>query len=83
MSKKNQHQPGTKRPKGKNAFASSVLHIFTNDPFRAFNYKEVSAKLGIKDKASRDLVNTILVEFLEEGADYVRAGFAWMAPEKS
>jgi hypothetical protein len=24
-----------------------------------------------------------LVEFLEEGADYVRAGFAWMAPGKS
>jgi hypothetical protein len=23
-----------------------------------------------------------LVEFLEEGADYVRAGFAWLAPQK-
>jgi ribonuclease R len=75
MSKKKQNKPGTKRPKGKNAFAESVLHIFTNDPFRVFNYKQVSAKLGVKDTASRDLVNTILVEFLEEGTiEEVRLG---------
>jgi len=56
-----------RKPRGKNAFADSVLHIFTNDPFRVYNYKQVSAKLGIKDNASRNLVNTILVELLEEG----------------
>lgn len=43
------------------------MKVFSNDPFRVFNYKQVSAKLGIQDKASRDLVNTILVELLEEG----------------
>lgn len=75
MTKKKQTKSGTKKPKGKSAFAQSVLHIFSNDPFRVFNYKQVSAKLGIKDKASRDLVNTILVELLQEGTiEEVKAG---------
>ncbi len=56
-----------RRPKGKNAFTESVLAIFANSPLRAFNYKQVAAQLRISDKASKDLVNTILVELLESG----------------
>ncbi len=56
-----------RRPKGKNAFTESVLAIFANSPLRAFNYKQVSAQLRISDKASKDLVSTILVELLESG----------------
>ncbi len=66
MSKKKQTQKS--RPRGKNAFADSVLGIFTKEPFRAYNYKQVAASLGLKDKASKDLVNIILVELIEEGA---------------
>lgn len=63
--KKSQKKP---RPRGKNAFAGSVLGIFTKQPYRAYNYKQVAAGLGIKDKASKDLINIILVELLEDGA---------------
>jgi ribonuclease R len=67
MPKKRSKKSKSRKLRGKNAFIDSVLRIFTNDPFRVFNYKQVSAKLGIKDRASKDLVNTILVELLEEG----------------
>ena len=56
-----------KKKKGtkKNTFINSILSIFGNNPFRAYNYKQVSHLLGIKDKASKDLVNTILNELLQ------------------
>ncbi len=56
------------KPGGKNAFANSVLAIFTKQPYRAYNYKQVAAGLGIHDKAGKDLINIILVELLEDGA---------------
>jgi len=65
MSKKQKNQKA--RPRGKNAFADSVLSIFTKEPFRAYNYKQVAASLGLLDKASKDLVNIILVELIEDG----------------
>ena len=66
MSKQKRNQKS--RPRGKNAFADSVLAIFTKQPYRAYNYKQVAASLGLKDKASKDLVNIILVELIENGA---------------
>jgi ribonuclease R len=74
MSQKKKNQK-TKRPRGKNAFSDSVLKIFTNNPRRIYNYKQVSANLGLKDKASKDLVSIILVELIEEGAlDEIQPG---------
>jgi len=67
MSKKNKSKK-SRRPRGKNAFADSVLGIFTKPPHRTYNYKQVAASLGVKDKASKDLVNIILIELLEEGS---------------
>ncbi len=56
-------------------FRNNILSIFTADPFRLLNYKQVSAKLIIKDKAGRDLVGTILAELLkEEVLEEVRPG---------
>jgi len=53
----------------------NILSIFSADPIRIFNYKQVSAKLTIKDKAGRDLVGTILSELLaEEALEEVRPG---------
>lgn len=59
----------------KNLLRNNILSIFTADPVRLFNYKQVSAKLTIKDKAGRDLVNTVLAELLhEEAIEEVRPG---------
>lgn len=63
------------KPRGKNAFAESILAVFQKAPSRALNYKQVAAALGLKDKASKDLVSIILVELIEEGAlDEIRHG---------
>ncbi len=66
--RKSKKEKKNKRPRGKNAFADSVLKVFANNPFKTYNYKQVASSLGISDKASKDLVNTILVELLEDGA---------------
>jgi ribonuclease R len=52
----------------KNLLRENILSIFRSDPVRLFNYKQISAKLTIKDKAGRDLVNTILSELLHQEA---------------
>ena len=51
--------------RGKSTFVASVLSIFGKNPFRPFNYKQISSQLGIKDKASKDFVSTILKELAE------------------
>ena len=65
-----------KRSRGaKNLLRDNILSIFSADPLRLFNYKQVSAKLTIKDKAGRDLVNTIISELLtEEVIEQLRPG---------
>ena len=64
-----------KRGGAKNILRDNILSIFTADPVRLFNYKQVSAKLTIKDKAGRDLVNTVLAELLhEEAIEEIRPG---------
>ncbi|MBP6870644.1 MAG: ribonuclease R [Bacteroidales bacterium] len=63
------------RPRGKNAFADSVVNVFAKAPSRALNHKQVAAALGLKDRASKDLVNIILVELIEDGTlDEIRRG---------
>jgi ribonuclease R len=70
MSKTNKN-----KPRGKNAFADSVLGVFKKNPSRALNYKQIAAALGLKDKASKDLVSIILVELIEDGVlDEIRPG---------
>lgn len=45
---------------GPNTFIAQVFKVFTNSPYAGFNFRQVSAHLGIKDRASRDLVKNIL-----------------------
>jgi len=52
--KKNRRQKG--------ALAGIILSIFSENPFRAFNYRQVTRQLGLKDQASKDLVFNILEE---------------------
>ncbi len=51
-----------------NTFVTSVLRIFSNDPFSAFNYKQVSARLGINDKASKELVINVIHKLVKTDA---------------
>ncbi|MCX6230571.1 MAG: ribonuclease R [Bacteroidetes bacterium] len=51
-----------------NAFLTSVLRIFANDPFSVFNYKQISARMGITDKASKELVINVLHKLLMSNA---------------
>jgi len=50
----------TQRPKS--ALAGMILSIFSDNPFRSYNYKQLSKQLGIRDQSSKDLVFNILEE---------------------
>jgi len=56
-----------KQRRHKSALAGIVLSIFAENPFRAYNYKQIAHALGIKDKASRDLLHNILSELAQAG----------------
>lgn len=51
--------------RGKSTFVASILSIFGKNPQRPYNYKQISSQLGIKDKASKDLVAKIIKELAE------------------
>ena len=44
----------------KNTFVKSVLDVFQNNPYSSFNYKQVASRLGIQDRASKDLISLII-----------------------
>ena len=50
-----------------NKFVKSVLEVFQMNPFNGFNYKQVSGKLGIADRASKELVAGIIEKLFESG----------------
>lgn len=45
-----------------NTFAKSVLEVFIKNPFRSYNFRQLSHELGVTDKASKDLVKEIMVK---------------------
>ncbi len=51
-----------------NTFVTKTLRIFANDPFSAFNYKQVSARMGVSDKASKELVISVIHKLVKSGA---------------
>lgn len=42
-----------------------ILKLFANDPFNAFNPKQVAARVGAYDKATRQLVTNTMLEMAE------------------
>jgi ribonuclease R len=44
----------------KSSFVNSVLEVFTTNPYRALNFRQVSSQLGVSDKASKELIKNIL-----------------------
>jgi ribonuclease R len=59
------------KPIKPNPFIKAVLAIFTNNPHKGYNFRQVAAQLGIQDKASRELVSNILYD-LENRREIVR-----------
>lgn len=53
--------------KPKNSFIQQVIDVFASNPHSAFNYKQISKRLGIGDKASRELVHQIMFQLETDG----------------
>jgi ribonuclease R len=75
MAKRSSKPKKRRKQRGNNKFADTVLSVFESNPKRVFNHKQVSAQLGIRDKASKDLVQKILIELLDtEALEEVKPG---------
>ncbi len=59
MTKKKKTKKGNQ---DKNSFVNTVLNIFTQNPFKGYNFHQLSHTLGITDKKSKQLVNDILAD---------------------
>ena len=46
-------------------YAKQILKIFANNPFEAFNHKQVASRVGAHDKGSRQLVSSTILELAE------------------
>lgn len=51
--------------RGINTFTANILSAFKKNPYRLLNHKQISSQLGIKDKASKDLIIKILKDLSE------------------
>ena len=70
MAKKNRR---VRKPKS--ALSGIVMSVFSENPFRAYNYKQIANMLGIRDKASKDVLMTMLDELTFAGElDEVKKG---------
>ncbi|HHN48707.1 MAG TPA: ribonuclease R [Bacteroidales bacterium] len=58
MNKKKKSSKSATVPKS--SFVQSVLEVFTTNPYRALNFRQVSSQLGVSDKASKELIKNIL-----------------------
>ena len=60
------------RKKHKKAFlqkeelTNKVLGVFTNNPTRNYNYKQIAGKLGIKDSVTRKVIGGILIDLKDK-----------------
>ncbi len=71
----------TKRPLS--ALTGIILSIFTENPFKAYNYKQVGHLIGVKDSAGRDLLLKIITELVENNSlNEIRRGKYMLNPEK-
>jgi len=65
MSKYNKNK---KNEPTKATFAKTILNAFQENPFAGMNYKQLAAKLGISDKASRELLKIFIEKLIVEGS---------------
>jgi ribonuclease R len=57
MSKKKKTQNNSA---ARNSFAATVLNIFTQNPYKSYNFRQLSHLLGVSDKVSKQMVSDIL-----------------------
>ena len=46
--------------------AKQILKIFANNPFDSFNHKQISSRLGVHDKGTRQVVMNTILELAED-----------------
>ena len=51
-----------KQKRAGGALTGLIISAFAENPFRAYNHKQIASQLGIRDKASRHMVMTIMNE---------------------
>ncbi|MDZ4204278.1 MAG: ribonuclease R [Bacteroidales bacterium] len=80
---RNKKTSSSKGSIAKSSFVNSVISVFTMNPHGVFNFRQVSAQLGISDKASKDVVKSIL-ESLAQKKEVVEMnqGKYQLSPEK-
>lgn len=62
MAKKKLNTGGTK-----STLTAALMSIFGSNPFKSYNYKQISKLLGLHDKAGKDLILHIMAELAKEG----------------
>lgn len=55
----------TKKKPALNSLVNTVLDVFRKNPYKGFNFRQVSSAVGIEDKASRELVKGIIEKLVE------------------
>lgn len=74
---------GKKGKYSNNALQSIILSIYAENPFKAYNNKQIASMLGIKDKSGKHRIYEMLAEMLSEGAlREVKRGKYMLSPEK-
>jgi ribonuclease R len=56
-----------KRKYHKSQLHGIIVSVFADNPFKAYNNKQIASMLGIKDKAGKNLIYSILTELLSDG----------------
>lgn len=51
----------------KKSLIKAMMSIFSSDPSKSFNYKQLSQVLGIKDVSTRRLINEVLYDLADQG----------------
>ncbi|MFC2107473.1 ribonuclease R [Bacteroidota bacterium] len=66
----------------KDQLRQQILEIYQQNPLKGFNYKQIASRMGKMDKATRDLIGTILFELFDKGITFeIRPGKYKINPE--
>jgi ribonuclease R len=69
MSRKKRTQSsktGKKDKRLRSTFANDVLSVFRNNPFKGYNFRQLSKVLGAQDKTSKELIKKILFDLEDD-----------------
>jgi len=78
--KNNNHR---KKPRSRNTMLLNILGVFSKNPFRGYNYKQIAHMLGIKDNAGKDLIMNFINDLALDGdLVEIKAGKFKLNPER-